>query len=189
MNLHSPDHKTQTILQSAWQAFSAYGFRKTSMDDIARGAGMSRPAVYLHFRNKEAIFTALVEAYYAQALEDVQAALEREGSLVDRLGRAFAEHGGQTMEAMMSSAHGMELFEASVSVASEAIQEGEAALAGVYAQWLEKRVLPEGVGKAGETAEVICAALKGIKHTSESYESYRSKVAQLAALMARALQA
>lgn len=183
------DPKAQTILHSAWEAFSAYGFRKTSMDDIARGAGMSRPAVYLHFRNKEAIFTALVEAYYAQALEDVRAALEREGSLVDRLGWAFAEHGGQTMEAMMSSAHGMELFEASLSVAPEAIQEGEAALAEVYADWLAQRVLPEELGEAGEVAEVICAALKGIKHTSVDYETYRAKVAQLAALLARALQA
>lgn len=182
------DPKAETILQSAWQAFSAYGFRKTSMDDIARGAGMSRPAVYLHFRNKEAIFTALVEAYYAQAVEDVHAALEREGALVDRFGQAFAEHGGQTMEAMMSSAHGMELFEASLSVAPEAIQEGEAALAGVYAKWLEMRVLPEGIGEAAEIAGVICAALKGIKHTSEDYETYRTKVAQLAVLMARALQ-
>ena len=76
------DPKAQTILESAWQAFSAYGFRKTSMDDIARGAGMSRPAVYLHFRNKEAIFTALVEAYYRQAREDIRGANARVGGML-----------------------------------------------------------------------------------------------------------
>ena len=32
------DTRQKAILTSAFQAFSAYGFRKTSMDDIARGA-------------------------------------------------------------------------------------------------------------------------------------------------------
>lgn len=182
------DPKAQTILESAWQAFSAYGFRKTSMDDIARGAGMSRPAVYLHFRNKEAIFTALVEAYYRQAREDIRAALEGEGTLADRVAHAFAAHGGATMEAMMSSAHGLELFEAGVSVAPEAIEAGEAALSGAYAEWLQKRDLPEAVGTAAEVAQVFCAALKGIKHTAPDYPTYRMRVSQLAALMARALE-
>ncbi|MDE4173969.1 helix-turn-helix domain containing protein [Phaeobacter sp. PT47_59] len=188
MNQLSPDPKAETILHSAWQAFSAYGFRKTSMDDIARGAGMSRPAVYLHFRNKEAIFTALVEAYYTQALHDVQAALDQRGTLAERLSLAFEAHGGPTMEAMMSSAHGLELFEASMSVAPEAIQAGEAALAGLYAAWLAQRELPATVGPAEEVAQVFCSALKGIKHTSADYAGYRQRVLQLAALMARALQ-
>ena len=48
----SEDSKTAAILKSAFQAFATYGFKKTSMDDIAKGAGMSRPAVYLHFKNK-----------------------------------------------------------------------------------------------------------------------------------------
>ena len=142
------DPKAQTILESAWQAFSAYGFRKTSMDDIARGAGMSRPAVYLHFRNKEAIFTALVEAYYRQAREDIRAAPEGEGPLADRVAHAFAAHGGATMEAMMSSAHGLELFEAGVCVAPEAIEAGEAARSGAYAEWLPKRDPSGTVGTA-----------------------------------------
>ena len=68
------DTKIQAILAAAWAGFSAYGFRKTSMDDIARGAGMSRPALYLHFKNKEAIFRSLVESYYAEAAREVAAA-------------------------------------------------------------------------------------------------------------------
>lgn len=182
------DPKAEPILRSAWLAFSNYGFRKTSMDDIARGAGMSRPAVYLHFRNKEAIFTALVAAYYRQAEEDVEASLTQEASLAQRLADAFEAHGGPTMEAMMTSAHGMELFEASLSVAPGAIQDGEAALAQVYARWLATRDLPKAAGRPEEIAQVFCASLKGIKHTASDYEAYRMRVHQLAVLMARALE-
>jgi AcrR family transcriptional regulator len=190
MRVSTADTKTQAILLAAWAGFSAYGFRKTSMDDIARGAGMSRPALYLRFKNKEAIFRALVDSYYAEARRDIRAALEGEGSLHHRLARAFAAHGGATMEAMMSSAHGMELFEAGMNVAGDMIEEGEAQLQAVYAAWLTDEA---GQGRAALTcdpdalARLFCACLKGIKHTSQSYEAYRAGVQTYAALCAQAL--
>ncbi|WP_281954228.1 TetR/AcrR family transcriptional regulator [Pseudophaeobacter arcticus] len=190
MTFSAPDSKTQTILAAAWAGFSAYGFRKTSMDDIARGAGMSRPALYLHFKNKEAIFRGLVASYYAEAAHEVAAALAQEGALSQRLARAFAAHGGETMEAMMSSAHGMELFEASMNVAGDMIEEGEAQLQAVYGRWLRAesaRGQLQMTGEADALGGVFCACLKGIKHTSKSYQSYRSGVAEFAALCAQAL--
>ncbi|MEP0153655.1 TetR/AcrR family transcriptional regulator [Pseudophaeobacter sp.] len=194
MTFSAPDPKTDTkiqaILAAAWAGFSAYGFRKTSMDDIARGAGMSRPALYLHFKNKEAIFRSLVESYYAEAAREVATALKAEGALAPRLARAFAAHGGETMEAMMSSAHGMELFEATLNVAGDMIEEGEAQLQGIYAQWLQEEAARGAVvltADADALGRLFCACLKGIKHTAQSYDGYRVGVANYAALCAQAL--
>lgn len=191
MSTANPDPKTQIILQAAWEGFSAYGFRKTSMDDIARGAGMSRPALYLHFKNKEAIFRALVEGYYATARAEITAALQVDGALSQKLARAFAAHGGETMEAMMTSAHGMELFEASMSVAGETIEAGEASLRDLYTDWLADEVAQGRLrlsGEACDMARLFCACLKGVKHTSQSFETYRRGVQDYAALCAQALQ-
>mgnify|MGYP000140750867 FL=1 len=188
----SKDPKQQAILESAWAAFSTYGFRKTSMDDIARGAGMSRPALYLHYRNKEAIFAGLVEGHYGLALETVAGALASEGRLSERLHAAFEAQGGPAMQAMMDSPHGLELFEAGMSAAGEEIAAGEKALQGVYAEWLSKETADGRVdlpGEATEIARVFCSAMKGIKHTSQDYASYASGVAQLAALFGAALRA
>ena len=88
------DPKQKAILKSAWTAFASYGFRKTSMDDIARGAGMSRPALYLHYRNKEDIFRSLAQFYYDDAVQSVAEALSAEGPIPDTLARAFAAQGG-----------------------------------------------------------------------------------------------
>ncbi len=190
MTISAPDTKTQTILAAAWAGFSAYGFRKTSMDDIARAAGMSRPALYLHFKNKEAIFRALVESYYDEARRHVTAALAQEGPLSQRLAQAFAAHGGETMEAMMSSAHGMELFEATMNVAGDMIDQGESQLQGLYAEWLREQ---EAQGAVALTADadamgrLFCACLKGVKHTAQSYDDYRLGVATYAALCAQGL--
>ena len=190
MNIPMPDEKTQSILQAAWDGFSAYGFRKTSMDDIARGAGMSRPALYLRFKNKEAIFRALVEAYYFKAGAEILASLQSNASIEKKLSTAFAAHGGESMEAMMTSAHGMELLEATMSHAGEVIEVGEAGLRGIYSDWLCEAVKESKVKlptTPEDLARLFCAGLKGIKHTSGSYTEYRQGVSNYAKLCAEAL--
>jgi AcrR family transcriptional regulator len=67
------DPRRQAILKAAFDAFCSYGFRRTSMEDIARGANMSRAALYLHYRNKEDIFRSLAQFYYDDAVAQVRA--------------------------------------------------------------------------------------------------------------------
>jgi len=190
MSETSPDPRRLAILESATRAFTHYGIRKTSMDDIARGAGVSRPALYLHFRNKEDIYRALVAAFYDQAVQDVQAALEGAGRVADRLDAAFAAQGGEVVALMLGSPHGMELLDMGADSATDLIQAGEGRLAAVYARWLE-RMAREGevslTGPAEEIAATFTAALKGIKCAVPDYGTYRARVAQLAALMGAGL--
>jgi AcrR family transcriptional regulator len=51
----------EPILAAAAELFHARGYSATSMQDIARAAGLSRPALYYHFRDKHDILSALVE--------------------------------------------------------------------------------------------------------------------------------
>lgn len=48
------------IIVSAGQIFSRYGFRKTTMDEIARALKMGKSSVYYYFESKEEIFEAVV---------------------------------------------------------------------------------------------------------------------------------
>ena len=50
------------ILDAALRVFGQYGFRRTSMDDIAREAGIAKGTIYLSFAGKEEVFQALSEA-------------------------------------------------------------------------------------------------------------------------------
>ncbi len=49
------------ILSAAAQLFRLQGYASTSMQEIADAVGMSRPAVYYHFKNKEELLGRLVE--------------------------------------------------------------------------------------------------------------------------------
>ncbi|MCA0856769.1 TetR/AcrR family transcriptional regulator [Phaeobacter italicus] len=190
MDMPQIDPKQRNILESAWAAFATYGFRKTSMDDIAKRAGMSRPAVYLHFKNKTAILKALIDAYYADTSEAVRSALIAEGPIESRILSAFEAQGGAAMEAMLSTPHGMETLEASLSTAADHIKAGEALLRAVYAEWLEEMDRAAAVklpGPPADVARAFCSAMKGVKHTSPDYAAYRAGVRQLALLVAAAL--
>ncbi len=48
------------IIISAGQIFSRFGFRKTTMDEIAKALKMGKSSVYYYFRSKEEIFEAVV---------------------------------------------------------------------------------------------------------------------------------
>ncbi|MFY2825937.1 TetR/AcrR family transcriptional regulator [Ruegeria sp. MALMAid1280] len=184
------DSRQKAILNSAFQAFATYGFRKTSMDDIARGAGMSRPAVYLHFRNKEAIVSKLTEVYYAEKSAAVAEALASSGSVPDVLTRAIKAQ-TEGMAAILASPHGLEMLDNTKSMAAEIISEGEARMAGLYADWLTQQAQAGRVrllAGAAETGRTITATLKGLKLIGAGAEVYEQQVAQIAALIGAGLE-
>jgi AcrR family transcriptional regulator len=81
----SPDSVRQVrVLAVALQVFGRYGFRKASMDEIARAAGISRQGLYLHFANKEALFRAAVGYELDTALGDASRCLNEEGVWLER---------------------------------------------------------------------------------------------------------
>jgi AcrR family transcriptional regulator len=49
------------IVDAAVPVFLRFGFKKTSMEAVAAAAGISRQALYLHFPNKESMFSAVVD--------------------------------------------------------------------------------------------------------------------------------
>ncbi len=53
--------KTQTILQAAKEEFLSHGYAATSMDRIAKRAGISKATIYNHFQDKQDLLKSLVK--------------------------------------------------------------------------------------------------------------------------------
>ncbi len=64
------------ILDAANDLITHYGYDKTTVDDIARTAGISKGAVYLHFKGKEALFEALLLRESERVMDDMFARIE-----------------------------------------------------------------------------------------------------------------
>ena len=54
--------KRAAVLDAAKQLFVAHGYAEVSMDQIAAAAGVSKLTVYSHFGDKDALFTAAIQA-------------------------------------------------------------------------------------------------------------------------------
>ena len=64
------------ILKAFQVCASSYGFKRVTMEDIASEAGMTRTALYYHFKNKEEIFVALSEWFHESMLNETRSVLE-----------------------------------------------------------------------------------------------------------------
>ena len=67
--------KRARILASAAELFSQYGYRKSTMDEIAIAAGVGKGTVYLYFKDKEALLGELVLQHYQQAQQKMEQAV------------------------------------------------------------------------------------------------------------------
>jgi AcrR family transcriptional regulator len=57
-----PESRPAEILEAALDLFTERGFNATRLEDIASRAGLSKAAIYLYFKDKNALLTALVRA-------------------------------------------------------------------------------------------------------------------------------
>ncbi|QTI70897.1 TetR/AcrR family transcriptional regulator [Gordonia polyisoprenivorans] len=55
------DEARKQIMVAAERVFQRYGVAKTTMDDIGREAGVSRPTVYRYFGDRDSLIAALIE--------------------------------------------------------------------------------------------------------------------------------
>ena len=76
--------RQERVLSVALEVFGRYGFRKTSMDEVARAADISRQGLYLYFASKEALFRAAVRQELDTALGEACRCLDEEGAALDR---------------------------------------------------------------------------------------------------------
>ncbi|MDQ7989801.1 MAG: TetR/AcrR family transcriptional regulator [Candidatus Dactylopiibacterium sp.] len=84
------DARPAELLAAALEVFSVHGYAAARMEDIARGAGVSKGTVFLYYESKEALFRAVIEAAVLPHL-DAGEALLRDDAPADRLMRELFE--------------------------------------------------------------------------------------------------
>src|ERR1700759_4917680 len=94
------------ILDAAMRVFRRHGFRRSSIEQAAEEAGLTRQALYHHFDSKEALFRAVIERLYENSLAAeiaaAKAAEEQDRDLADIL---IAEIGAR-LQALFASLEG-----------------------------------------------------------------------------------
>jgi AcrR family transcriptional regulator len=82
------DQRIPQIVDAAIASFAALGLEGARMDDVAEAAGLSKAALYLYFKNKDALIQAVIERLFAP-LSPALDVLNGDGSARERL-QAYA---------------------------------------------------------------------------------------------------
>ncbi|GGE31755.1 hypothetical protein GCM10011360_19610 [Primorskyibacter flagellatus] len=186
------DEKQARILNAALGVFAAYGLKRSSMEDIAAAAGMSRAALYQHFRNKEDILSTGVRIFFAKAVEDLATALSSGATLEEAIRLGCFSTAGDMARFLLDSPHGEEMLQIKTGEIAALVAEGDARMHGVWTEWLRREAaagrvrLPEGGAAAAATA--IIAGQYGQKASATGYDDYVARLAVYADLMGRALR-
>lgn len=159
--------------QNIMTAFAQYGFRKTSMGDIAKAADRSRQAIYNRFGSKEAVLDWAIETLTEDSAAQALAALEQSGKpLSERLSDAFDSWAGQYVDLLRQTPHGVELIAAAKPRITALAHKVEEKLLTMIREHLEAcGALHEGVSSEN-AAMTLYFASKGLLLTAPDRSAY-----------------
>lgn len=167
------------VVAAAATLFLRYGFRKTSMEDIARAAKLSRQGLYLHFANKEAVFHAVIEHLMHVCLEAAKAELDQPHSALEaRLLGAFEAMAESTL-AGSDPASVQELFASANELAGDAVRRFDQQIVTTLAAALKdgrRRSSAPGDLSPKALAENLYAMSYGLKQRGHTGKSYRDQM-------------
>ncbi len=159
------------ILTAAQPVFLRYGYRKTSMDDVARAADVSRQGLYVHFVNKEDLFREMIHQGLTLHLHEARLILSDEARPIGhRLIAALTEwFGGQDKLGANT-----DLLQASLQIGEAIIQGQKEKFENEIRRAIEKSELMSVYGPRGisardimntlmATSQGICSAASGEK--------------------------
>lgn len=164
------------ILAAAGPVFVRYGYRKTSMDDVAKAADVSRQGLYVHFAKKEDLFREMIHQALGLHLREARAALSDEArSIGQRLIAALGEWFGNKDKLGEDS----DLIQASMQIAGEIIQDYHERLHTEIRGAIEKSELMAVYGARGISAaditNTLMATSRGLSATASS-ETFIARV-------------
>jgi AcrR family transcriptional regulator len=180
------------ILDAAMRVFRRHGFRRSSIEQAAEEAGLTRQALYHHFASKEALFRAVIERLYEQGLAaETAAAKAAEEAGLELTDILVAEIGArmQTMFASLEgSPHIEELFSEHLAQArdlyqSYSIRFGDE-IATTIARVCRKRKLTLASGiTVRELARCVEMAIHGTKSAFPSMQPVDAFLKQLETML------
>jgi len=181
------DVKRTRILDAALAKFSAYGVARTSMADVAEGAGMSRPALYQYYVNKDDIFRALLGRVLADAADRAIAALDGPGSLVEQLDGFLQRWYGDLSEQLSTTQHGADLVEAKSGHAKPVADAANARVRRAVLDRLGRALdAPRSRADVADLADLLLLAPVGFKYDGPAVPRLRRRLSTLARTVAAA---
>lgn len=172
------DLDDSTILDTVMEVVKRYGMKRTTMAEIAKGAGVSRQTLYDRFGDKDDIMAAAIGHWSAQLHAALVQGFARAETLNEKIDAYFDIAVWPYYEALQSMPDAADLERgqgpASQAASTRAIAQKEALLAEVFGPYL-----PDGGPTAADTAAFFVKS----SHAAKSSETSREALAAFLAVL------
>ena len=79
------EEKRKAVLQAASDVLLEYGPQKTTLDDIAKRAGMAKTSLYYYFKDKHEIIRAIIKSDMDQLLDILNKAVDAANTVEEKM--------------------------------------------------------------------------------------------------------
>lgn len=155
-----PKDRVEGILDAAYVCFTRHGVQRTTMDDIAKEAGMSRSAVYQYVRNKEEAFRRLAERLFGAAVAQARNGLDTDSELPGRLTAALTAKLDLAQRVWRDSPHAGELLGESAHLSADLASSYNTAMRDLL---IDAISVDHPDTEAAEVAELLLALTRGLE--------------------------
>jgi AcrR family transcriptional regulator len=163
--------RRRAVLESALETFSRFGYRKTSMDDVAKAAHISRPGLYFLFDSKPALFREAVTHALDRDLGLIAQQLGDSGlPLAERVISAFDRWAGSYIGPLTGEVPG--LSDADPALFGSMINEAPRRFEKLVTTAISQTYPADGTAR---TQTLISASI-GIKHEAHERAAYLERL-------------
>jgi AcrR family transcriptional regulator len=174
--------KKNKILTAALSVFLRYGYRRVNMNDIAEATGISRPALYVLFKNKEEIFAGVILQWVDGAVAEIEQEMAKVATSEEKIKCAFEIWSVRPFQLTMGSKEAKEIVDCSFEFAQAALRQGykkfEATIAPLVALLSEEQRV-NGYLSPERAAHVLASAVRGFKQTATTGDEMRQLIHEL----------
>lgn len=181
-------NKRESIIRAAHAQFRLYGYRKTSMEDIAGELGISRTSLYSYFKNKDEIFRSVSIWLHERAMADAEQCLMESWdrkNVSSKIVQALLARHLSFHEEQFHSVHAEELQDEYSRLCGDVVVESNAKFQRLLADGLDVAVAESLIYvdlddvNTAEVAEVLNLATAGLKRGAVRPGLFEARVTRM----------
>ena len=184
------DEKRQLILDAALTQFAQYGLRKTSLQDIAEHAGVSRSTIYSYFKNKDQIFRSVSITIHEEGLREATALLKDPffADVANAISEALYARHGRFLTLVLESAKGAEMEDEHNRLCGDVVVNTQKKFNDQLVRFInmaeaEKRICLSNQGlSAVRVVSLLNLSVVGCKRGCENSNEYKERIVDLVTL-------
>lgn len=180
-----PGSKHQRVVERATEVFCRYGFARTTMGDIAECCEISRPALYLLFPDKEAIFTAVVEWMDQNKLACIRAEVAHLKDLRGKLLHACLSWGCHGIDLAAAHPDAADLFDLRYRVVQQVYRNFQGLVVELISERFRAARLKMPMEQA---ARALVFSMRGLRETAADRRDMQNLITSLVDIFVRAIE-